>query len=149
MSDDDPLLEVEGLRKYYFEQDTVLDRLLGRDPVSVKAVDGIDFEIFEGETLGLVGESGCGKSTTGETLLRLREATDGRIAFDGEDVLEMSGDELTEFRQRFVYSIEYVTAGPQESHDKRGPRGDEFQADLTGETFYPVHRTRVYGDGGE
>ncbi len=65
----DPLVEVAGLTKYYYEQDTVLDRLLGRDPVSVKAVDGIDFEIQEGETLGLVGESGCGKSTTGAQML--------------------------------------------------------------------------------
>jgi len=120
MSDDDPLLEVEGLRKYYFEQDTVLDRLLGRDPVSVKAVDGIDFEIFEGETLGLVGESGCGKSTTGETLLRLREATDGRIAFDGEDVLEMGDDELTEFRQR----AQVVFQDPFSSLDPRMTAGD-------------------------
>ena len=59
-SGEQPLLEVEGLKKYYYERDTILDRVLGRDPVSINAVDGVDFEIYEGETLGLVGESGCG-----------------------------------------------------------------------------------------
>jgi peptide/nickel transport system ATP-binding protein len=120
MSDRDPLVDVEGLRKYYFEGDTILDRLLGRDPVSVKAVDGVDFEIFEGETLGLVGESGCGKSTTGETILRLREATDGRITFDGEDLLSMDDRELTEFRQR----AQVVFQDPFSSLDPRMTAGE-------------------------
>lgn len=66
----------------------------------MKAVDGVSFEVAEGETLGLVGESGCGKSTIGETVLRLREATDGQITYDGQNLLKMSASELTAFRQR-------------------------------------------------
>ena len=116
----EPLVEVEGLEKYYYEQDTLLDRLLGRDPVSVKAVDGLDFEIYEGETLGLVGESGCGKSTTGETLLRLREATDGQVRFDGEELFEMTDNELTAFRRQ----AQVVFQDPFSSLDPRMTAGE-------------------------
>jgi peptide/nickel transport system ATP-binding protein len=116
----EPLLEVRGLRKYYFENDSLFDRLLGREPTSVKAVDGVDLEVYPGETLGVVGESGCGKSTTGETLLRLREATDGTIRFDGADVMEMSDDELTRFRKR----AGIVFQDPFSSLDPRMTVGD-------------------------
>ncbi|QLG63038.1 ABC transporter ATP-binding protein [Halorarum salinum] len=116
----DPLVRVRDLRKYYFEDDTLLDRLLGREPTSVKAVDGVDLAVERGETLGLVGESGCGKSTTGETLLRLREATEGSVEFDGEDVLGMSGEELRTFRRR----AQIVFQDPFSSLDPRMTVGD-------------------------
>ena len=90
---DDALVEVEDLEKYYFENDTLFDRLLGREPNAVRAVDGVSFDVQRGETLGLVGESGCGKSTTSETLLALREATGGSVRFDGDDVFEMTASE--------------------------------------------------------
>jgi len=67
---------------------------------SVKAVDGVSFDIYRGETLGLVGESGCGKSTTGRALLRLYELTAGQILFDGVDVASLSARALREFRPR-------------------------------------------------
>jgi len=93
-----PLVEVRNLEKYFYEEDTLLDRLLGGEPTAVRAVDGVSFDIREGETLGLVGESGCGKSTVGETVLRLQEPTAGTVVFDGED-LAGRGD-LTAFRRR-------------------------------------------------
>src|SRR6056297_1544045 len=73
----DVLLSVRGLKTHYEERS-----LFGGDPV--RAVDGVSFDVREGETLGLVGESGCGKTTTGETLLSLREATGGDVYFDGD-----------------------------------------------------------------
>jgi len=97
---DGPLVEVRDLEKYYYEQDTLVDRLLRNDPVAVRAVDGVSFDIREGETLGLVGESGCGKSTTAETLMRLREPTGGEVRFDGDDVYDLEGEALDGFRQR-------------------------------------------------
>jgi peptide/nickel transport system ATP-binding protein len=118
--DGDPLVEVRDLRKYYFEQDTLVDRLLGRERRAVRAVDGLSFDVRRGETLGLVGESGCGKSTTGETLLRLREATDGTVRFDGEPVFEMDGDALKRLRRR----AQIVFQDPYSSLDPRMTVGD-------------------------
>jgi peptide/nickel transport system ATP-binding protein len=114
----EPLVRVENLQKYYYEQDNLTDRLLGREPESVQAVDGVSFEVREGETLGLVGESGCGKSTTGETLLNLREPTGGAVRFDGENVFET--DDLTEFRKR----AQVVFQDPFSSLDPRLTAGE-------------------------
>jgi peptide/nickel transport system ATP-binding protein len=97
-TDETPLVEVRNLERYFYEDDSLLDRLLGAEPTAVRAVDGVSFDVREGETLGLVGESGCGKSTAGETVLHLQKPTGGSVAFDGEELGERS--DLTPFRRR-------------------------------------------------
>ena len=86
MSVDGALLELQDLKVYFpIKSGIVLDRHVG----DIKAVDGVSLEIRRGETLGLVGESGCGKSTVGRTILRLYKPTEGRIVFDGIDITRM------------------------------------------------------------
>ncbi|AEH35698.1 ABC transporter ATP-binding protein [Halopiger xanaduensis] len=122
----EPLVRVRNLQKYFWENDSLLDRLLGNDRVAVRAVDGVSFDIYEGETLGLVGESGCGKSTTGETLLRLQEPTDGRVEFEGQNVYDLAGEALTEFRT----DAQVVFQDPFSSLDPRMTIGDIVQQPL-------------------
>ena len=105
------LLEVENLAKHFPIMRGVFRRQLG----SVRAVDGVDFQIRERETLGLVGESGCGKSTAGRVILRLYEPTAGRIAFRGEDIGGVRGESLRRLRQ----SMQMVFQDPQDSLNPR------------------------------
>ncbi|WP_226010765.1 oligopeptide/dipeptide ABC transporter ATP-binding protein [Halomicrobium salinisoli] len=107
------LIEVEGLRKYYEDSG-----LFGGDPV--KAVDGVSFEIARGETFGLVGESGCGKTTLGRTLIQLETATGGRISFAGTDVTDLRGDALTEWRR----NAQMVFQDPESSLNDRMTVGE-------------------------
>ena len=93
----EPLISVRGLRKYF----PVLEGLLVKRVVAeVKAVDDVSFDIHRGETLGLVGESGCGKTTIGRCLLRLEEPTGGSILYRGQDLAAMSGDALKSLRRK-------------------------------------------------
>ncbi|MCQ4333934.1 ATP-binding cassette domain-containing protein [Natronomonas sp. F2-12] len=89
----DPLVRVRHLKKHYSAGGIF-------DKKKIKAVDGISFAIPEGSTFGLVGESGCGKSTTGKCLSRIEEPTSGEIRIDGTDVLDLPADELRKFRQK-------------------------------------------------
>mgnify|MGYP000922242702 FL=1 len=89
-----PLVEVRNLKMHF----PIYAGLLRRRVGEVKAVDGVSFDVFEGETLGLVGESGCGKSTCGRALLRLYEVTDESITIDGVDIAALSNNALREKR---------------------------------------------------
>ncbi|QSO46438.1 ABC transporter ATP-binding protein [Alicyclobacillus mengziensis] len=105
------LLEVQNLKKYFPITAGVLRRTVGH----VKAVDDISFTVKPGETLGLVGESGCGKSTTGRMVMRVLEPTEGRIVFDGEDITKMSGGQLRRVRPKFqmVFQDPYASLNPK------------------------------------
>ncbi|SOC03298.1 ABC transporter ATP-binding protein [Rhodobacter maris] len=106
-----PLLEVEGLKMYFPITAGVFRKKVG----DVKAVDDVSFTIYEGETLGLVGESGCGKSTCGRAILRLYEPTAGRVVLGGEDVLAAPASELRAMRPR----MQMVFQDPQASLNPR------------------------------
>ena len=107
------LLEVSELRKHFPIRQGVLQRQTG----AVKAVDGISIGVRKGETLGLVGESGCGKSTAGRTLLRLLEPTSGSIRFEGKDVTKVEGAELLRLRRemQMIFQDPYGSLNPRHS----------------------------------
>jgi oligopeptide transport system ATP-binding protein len=107
------LLEVRDLRKHF----PIRRGLFAREVGSVKAVDGVSFDLAGGETLGLVGESGCGKTTVGRSLLRLIEPTAGSVRFDGRDVLAASSDELRAMRRhmQIIFQDPYASLNPRMS----------------------------------
>src|SRR5215813_5956942 len=107
-----PLLELELLQKYFaVSTGTLLRRKTGW----VKAVDGVDFAIYPGETLGLIGESGCGKTTTSKLILLQEAPTAGTIRFDGEDVCSLAGPELMRYRRevQVVFQDPYSSLSPR------------------------------------
>ncbi len=112
----DTILEVEALSKYFPIAENFLQRWFGRKVATfVKAVDGLSFAVAPGETLGLVGESGCGKSTTGKLIMKALEPTAGQIRFNGEDITHLSSESLQHFRQQvqIVFQDPYTSLNPR------------------------------------
>jgi oligopeptide/dipeptide ABC transporter ATP-binding protein len=116
------LIRVEGLKKYF----PVRAGLLQRTVNFVRAVDGVSFTINQGETLGLVGESGCGKTTVGRSILRLIEPTSGSVTFEGRDILHLSGREMKDVRRE----MQIIFQDPYASLDPRVPIGESVMEGL-------------------
>ncbi len=141
MAEKRKILEVKHLKKYF---PLKKGKVKEGDPC-VKAVDDITFDLYEGETLGLVGESGCGKSTLGRTIIRLYEPTSGEVIFEGEDIAKKSKKEMRKLREemQFIFQDPYsslnprmtvfnILAEPLIAHGKfkRGPELDAYVKDL-------------------
>lgn len=99
------LLEIDDLKKYYKVSDNKI----------LKAVDGVSFNVLEGETFGLVGESGCGKSTTGRLIMRLEEPTAGKVIFEGKDLTALKGNQLRSLRKniQIIFQDPYASLNPR------------------------------------
>lgn len=116
MADKKPLIEVKSLKKYF----EIKKGLLGNEKSYVKAVDDVSFYINKGETLGLVGESGCGKTTTGRTIIKLYEPTAGQIIYEGKDIAKLSPKQMLTYRRK----MQMIFQDPYASLDSRMTVGD-------------------------
>lgn len=111
MANNESILEVSHLKKYYPIKGGMFGRVVG----NVKAVDDVSFSIKRGTTMGLVGESGCGKTTVGKTILRLHEITDGSVVFDGTDITKLDSKQMRKFRPRMqlIFQDPYSSLSPR------------------------------------
>ncbi len=116
------LVQVKDLVKYF----PIKGGLLQRTVAQVRAVDGVSFDVKKGETLGLVGESGCGKTTVGRTLLRLTPATSGSVMFEGQDVFKVPGNQMKALRK----NMQIIFQDPYSSLDPRMPVGESIAEGL-------------------
>ncbi len=106
-----PLLQVKNLRKYF----PIKKSIKKENSVYLKAVDGVSFQVNRGQTVGIVGESGCGKTTMGRTVLRLYDVTDGEILFEGKDIAHLKGEALRKIRPNFqmIFQDPYASLSPR------------------------------------
>ena len=114
---DEPLLRIENLKKYFpIKQGVVFQHEVAR----VHAVDDVSFDVFPGETVGLVGESGCGKSTLGRCAIRLHDLTDGKVIFDGTDISKLSRRGMRPLRRemQMIFQDPYASLNP--ANDESG-----------------------------
>ena len=129
------LLEVQGLKMHF----PISEGFIFNKSVSlVKAVDGINFSIKRGETLGLVGESGCGKTTTGRCILQLEKATEGKIVFEGQDLTQLDSSELSPLRQK----IQVIFQDPYSSLNPRLKIGDTISEPMKVHNIQPDPKLR-------
>jgi len=107
-----PVLKIEGLKKHFA---TTTGGAFSKSKATVKAVDGIDLEIYPGQTIGLVGESGCGKTTAGRTILKLYEPTAGTITFEGRDITKLSPKEMKPLRSQMqmIFQDPFASLNPR------------------------------------
>ncbi|MGI6189169.1 MAG: dipeptide ABC transporter ATP-binding protein [Clostridiales bacterium] len=110
-SSKDILVEVKDLKKYF----PVRGGMVAEKRQMLKAVDGVSFQIYKGETLGLVGESGCGKTTVGRTILKLYAPTSGRVIFDGDDISDLNDRQMRPYRKRMqiIFQDPYASLNPR------------------------------------
>jgi peptide/nickel transport system ATP-binding protein len=109
-----PLLRLEGVVKHFpITRGIIFQKKVG----AVRAVDGVDLEVYPGETLGLVGETGCGKSTLARVAMRLHDVTDGKVFFDGQDITHVHGEELQSLRRdmQMVFQDPYASLNPRKT----------------------------------
>ena len=111
MAENDVLLRVDNLVKHFPIMRGIFQKQVG----AVRAVDGISFDVKRGETLGMVGESGCGKSTAGRTILQLYRATSGNVTFDGVDLVKLKGEDLRLMRRKMqmIFQDPYASLNPR------------------------------------
>jgi peptide/nickel transport system ATP-binding protein len=131
----EPLLVVEDLKVHFPIRKGVFSRVAGH----VKAVDGISFKVWPGQTLGLVGESGCGKTTAGRAILRLIEPTAGRVTFDGQDLGTLEGKPLRRLRQR----MQIIFQDPYSSLNPRMTVGDMIAEPMEVHRLFATKRERT------
>ena len=135
----DPLLQVRGLKKHFDQSNGLWDQLFGSSD-SVRALDGVSFDLYPGETMAIVGESGCGKSTLGKTILNLHKATDGEVRFRDEVISGLSDKQMRPYRRKMqmIYqdplaslnprqSIEHALLAPMEVHDILDTRDERLE----------------------
>jgi len=130
----EPILQIKNLKTYF----PLKSNFFGKTTEWVKAVDGISFDVYPGENLGLIGESGCGKTTTGRTILQLNKANEGEIIYKGKDVIKMNKAELLEFRKE----VQIIFQDPYSSLNPRKTIGDAIMEPMEVHNIYTTAQER-------